>query len=340
MRTHLAWQRGLLFLLAAGLLLWVAATVSVTDALAALRQLSPVELLLLLAVNALIFLSFTARWWIFLRALGHRVPYLRLVGYRLTAFGISYFTPGPHFGGEPYQVYAVARHQRVPTPDAIAAVTLDKLLEMLINFAVLVAGALLLLVSRGGLDPWLERQLILYALLLLALPVSLLIALWQGRQPLRGLLRKLGRGWADSPWGQALVQSERQAAWLCRTHPMAVAWATATTLLSWAAMAAEFWLVTQWLGLGLTPLQAATALVAARIAILLPMPAGLGALEASQALAMSSLGLDPAYGVAIALLIRGRDVLLGLSGLALGGARVWQHASPHDPLAPQPVPPP
>ena len=64
MRTHLAWQRGLLFLLAAGLLLWVAATVSVTDALAALRQLSPVELLLLLAVNALIFLSFTARWWI------------------------------------------------------------------------------------------------------------------------------------------------------------------------------------------------------------------------------------------------------------------------------------
>jgi len=90
----------------------------------------------------------------------------------------------------------------------------------------------------------------------------------------------------------------------------------------------------------LTPLQAATALVAARIAILLPMPAGLGALEASQALAMSSLGLDPAYGVAIALLIRGRDVLLGLSGLALGGARVWQHASPHDPLAPQPVPPP
>ncbi|NMD35447.1 MAG: UPF0104 family protein, partial [Planctomycetes bacterium] len=50
--------------------------------------------------------------------------------------------------------------------------------------------------------------------------------------------------------------------------------------LSWLAIIGEFWLMTDVLGLGLTLPQAITALVAARVAILLPLPAALGALEA------------------------------------------------------------
>jgi hypothetical protein len=87
-----------------------------------------------------------------------------------------------------------------------------------------------------------------------------------------------------------------------------------------------------------------TALVAARIAILLPLPAGLGALEASQALAMESLGVDPSFGIAIAVMIRARDIVLGLAGLTLGGAHIWQKAgaarsqwptAPFEPMPPE-----
>jgi uncharacterized membrane protein YbhN (UPF0104 family) len=76
------------------------------------------------------------------------------------------------------------------------------------------------------------------------------------------------------------------------------------------------------LGLEMTLPQAVTAMVAARVAILLPLPAGLGALEASQALAMRGLGLSPAAGVSLSLLIRARDVLLGLLGLGLAALLV------------------
>jgi hypothetical protein len=61
--------------------------------------------------------------------------------------------------------------------------------------------------------------------------------------------------------------------------------------------------------------QLVTALTAARISILLLLPAGLGALEASQAMAFGVLGLDPAVGLSASLLIRARDSLLGLIGL-------------------------
>jgi uncharacterized membrane protein YbhN (UPF0104 family) len=61
------------------------------------------------------------------------------------------------------------------------------------------------------------------------------------------------------------------------------------------------------------------ALTAVRIAFLLPMPAGLGMLEAGQVLAMGLIGVNPALGVSLSLLIRIRDVIFGGLGLWLGG---------------------
>jgi hypothetical protein len=39
---------------------------------------------------------------------------------------------------------------------------------------------------------------------------------------------------------------------------------------------------------------------------------------------MESLGHDPSVGIAIAVMIRARDVILALVGMALGGAHIWQ----------------
>lgn len=69
---------------------------------------------------------------------------------------------------------------------------------------------------------------------------------------------------------------------------------------------AEFWLMARILGLGLTFGQAMAALLAMRWAVLLPLPAGLGALpEASLIFPRRTpvLGLDPAAGLSMALLI-------------------------------------
>lgn len=327
---NLPWRRIALFLLALALLVWVGRMISIRAALATLAQLGARELLLLAAVNLLIVATFSVRWWLLLQAQGQRVPYWRLLGYRLTAFGISYFTPGSHFGGEPYQVYATSHWHGAPTSVSIAAVTLDKILEMLVNFAVLMGGVLVLLATQGGLAPWVKQQLALYSLALLAIPLSLLVALWLGRHPLTGVITLLGKltrlPLAQKAWTQALHHSETQAIWLCRHHPQTVMLALLVTLISWVGVVGEFWLLTWLLELSLSPLQAMTSLVAARIAILLPVPAGLGALEASQVLAMGSLNIDPSVGIAIAVVIRARDVALGLGGLALGGVHVWQKA--------------
>ena len=324
----LSWQNLLLPLLSVALLVWVARTISLRATLDTLKQLGTSELILLVAINIAVLTTFTGRWWLLLHTLGQRIPIWRLMGYRLTAFAISYFTPGSHFGGEPYQVFAVSHFHNVPVPISLAAITLDKLLEMLINLAVLVAGALILIAMQSGLAPWIEWQIALYALLLLAVPTSLLIALWRGRHPLTGVIQFVSkiirRPLQKSGWAQTIQQSEVQAIWLCRGHPRMVGLAFLITIFTWVGVIWEYWLLTNMLGLSLSTQQLVASLVAARIAILLPVPAGLGALEAGQMLAMESLGLDPNVGVAIAVVIRARDVVSGLVGLVLGGSHIWQ----------------
>jgi uncharacterized membrane protein YbhN (UPF0104 family) len=59
-------------------------------------------------------------------------------------------------------------------------------------------------------------------------------------------------------------------------------------------------------------------IAAARIAILVPVPAGLGSLEAALVLVSRAMGEPAAVGAALSLLIRLRDTGFGLFGLWLG----------------------
>jgi uncharacterized protein (TIRG00374 family) len=332
-------------LAAVALLIFVVRSVSLEEVWHALQRLTPAELVILAAVNGAILVTLAARWWIFLHAQGYTLPYWYLVRYRLTAFSINYFTPGSHFGGEPYQVYAVSAWHGVPYSISIAAVTLDKLLELLVNFAFLTGGILLVLRQQPLAGP-LEDQLLVAALLLLLLPMALLAALGLGKHPFSRPI-VLFRAWrghqaddAEPQWLQVIRQSEAQVTLLCRARPRLFALAVIVSVLSWLMLVGEFWLMTAMLDLGMGPWAALTAMVAARLAILLPLPAALGTLEASQMLAASALGLSPAAGVALSLVIRGRDVLVALLGLGLGGAdvwrRLWQRSPAVDDVAPLP----
>ncbi len=301
---------------------------------AQLSQLRLDEIALLVAANLVVLATFSARWWILLYAQGYVVPYHKLMGYRLATFAVSYFTPGPHLGGEPLQVYLVSQRHGVPTAASLAAVVLDKLIEMIFNFTFIVLGVLFVLQWQRGAAQQLQVGPLAGFGLLFMVPVVLLGALVMGRHPLSGPLvaaLKLwermsgGEGRAGSRHGRlrhfavTLRESEELGSRLFRARPGLLAAAIAASLVSWIAIIGEFWLMTYILGLGLSLPEAMYALLAARAAILLPLPAAVGVLEASQALAMASLGLPAAYGISLSLLIRGRDVLLGLAGLGLAG---------------------
>ncbi|MEJ5249534.1 MAG: lysylphosphatidylglycerol synthase transmembrane domain-containing protein [Caldilinea sp.] len=324
----------LIWLALAIALLWLTLrAVDLREVWERLRRLEPEQIGLLLLINLAVLATFSLRWWLLLLAQGYRISYALLIGYRLATFAVSYFTPGPHFGGEPLQVYLVSSRHGVPLSASVAAVVVDKTLEMTTNFTFLTLGALFLVQAHPMLGIG-QTQLLFTTVALLLAPLSLLIALLAGGRPLSALLKvfdRMGQRWSayrgsafrpftETRWARAIYNSEAQSVALCRNHPGFLLLAVGASLLSWGAIIGEFWLMTAVLGMRLTIAEAITALLAARIAILLPMPAAIGALEASQALAMRMLGQSSAAGVSLSLLIRARDVLFGVAGLGLAGA--------------------
>ena len=296
------------------LLWWAFQQVPLDQVWDTLRQLKIAQIGIWLFFNVLLILLMTGRWWMFLRVLGNPVSYIDLTRYRLASFAISYFTPGPQFGGEPLQVLALRQRHQVPGTIGTASVSLDKLLELIANFSFLVFGIVLALSGAWLPEGW-RSSGILLSTGLLAIPLAYLVGMLNGKKPLTWVITQLPEPITRTRFSGSIKAVEDQMSGFCVQHPCTILAASLVSLSVWVGMIAEYWLMTRFLGLNLTFSQAVSALVAARLALLTPLPGGLGALEASQIMAIQTLGLPISYGASIAIMIRFRDLSFGILGL-------------------------
>jgi len=308
------------YVVLAALLYFALRNAPFTEIWKALTQLRLSQLAILFVINALVIVSIAARWWVIVRAENPAVPFLPLIRYRLSVFGLSYFTPGPQVGGEPLQVLYLQRNHGVSFARATSAVIMDKLLELLGNFILIgvgfTAAVRVGLISGNGTQ---ALGSLIPVAAILTWPVIHLILLHRGRHPISSLLRSAISLIGSPGWVRLIMVSERMAAAFARRRFKALLIALGFSMLAWAGMAAEYFLIASFLNINLSFEQTLGALTAALFAFLLPLPGGLGALEASQVYAMTTLGYAPALGISLSLIMRGRDILNGGLGLLLAG---------------------
>jgi len=84
-------------------------------------------------------------------------------------------------------------------------------------------------------------------------------------------------------------------------------------------MFAEYTLMLRFLGGSFASPQIFLAFLTSLLAFLTPLPGGLGALEASQVMVITSFGATAAIGLSVSLLMRARDVIFGLMGIFFAG---------------------
>jgi uncharacterized membrane protein YbhN (UPF0104 family) len=218
------------------------------------------------------------------------------------------------------QVFYLKQNHGLTFARATSAVIMDKLLEFLANF--LLIGAGLTAALRVGIIPRSGMQalgsLIPMAVILLWPAVHLLL-LHRGKYPVSGLIRFASPLIGNPAWARLIIVSERMAASFTRRRLPALLGALFFSLATWAGMAAEYFLMAEFLNVHLSFEQILAALTAALFAFLMPLPGGLGALEASQVYALTAMGYTPAIGISLSLLMRARDILNGGLGLLLAG---------------------
>lgn len=301
---------------------WAVNYLPVGEIWATLQGLNPLNLAVWLSFNIFIVLVLCLRWWWIIRLQGYRLSLFRTLAYRLVGYSVSYFSPGTQFGGEPLQVYYLEKRESIPRAEALASVTLDKLFELLSNFTFLAAGTLFIL-NQGTLITIIPKNLMLAMIAsLLLLPLLYMIGLWAGRRPLTWLavrmptrLKKRGILGSIHP---LVTAAEERIAILMRHKPAGLAGVFVLSGVIWVFFIAEYWLMLYILGTNPAFTDAVSGLTALRLSFLSPVPGGLGALEASQVLAAKWMGFGTAVGISASLLIRGRDITLGLLGFLFG----------------------
>jgi uncharacterized membrane protein YbhN (UPF0104 family) len=155
-------------------------------------------------------------------------------------------------------------------------------------------------------------------ILLLLWPPIHIILLYHGKYPVSVVLRKF----SNNKFVRFIAASERMAGTFCRRHLGSLLSAIFVSVLAALGMVVEFFCISLFLGIHLSFWQTIAAWTAGWLAFLVPLPGGLGALEASQVFALGAFGISAVSAIGVTLLIRARDLLIGGLGLLLVSHRV------------------
>lgn len=306
-----------LWLAVLGLAAWALAQLPFKAIAQSVAALSWQQWLLWSGVNALLLALATQRWWLLLAMLQVKVGFIRLLLIRQAGQAVNFITPGPQVGGEPLQVFWLCRQQAVPMHKAILSLGLDRFYEVAVNFSLLLLGvALLIIVGLELVGSAKILALLLSLLLALALLGWLLV-----RQPLwlkRSLLRLAGR------WQQQLRLEKIKGHWqtfsrnlqqLFNTEKPRLLLAVLLSLITWLVLLGEFKLLLDFVDIQTSWPEFIFLVVAMRLALLLPVPGGIGPLEAAVFWSCQSLGLPSSAAISLIALMRLRDALVLLAGL-------------------------
>lgn len=315
--------RGFLWFASLVLLGWIFNNLPLNAIVAALHGLSAWQWLAWIGVNIAILVVYVQRWRCLTLVAGLDIDFKALFIVRQAGQSISFITPGPQFGGEPFQVYWLWKKFSSSGPQALLSVLLDRFYELWINFALLLLGIVVLMLTPAlGLTDWTVLAMIL-TLVVVGLSWSGWFLLsYQGK--LSEWIKRLGQRWQhnqllqriDAHWDE-LAERLRT---LIRTRKPDLSLALCLALLGWAGMIFEIWMLLHFFAIkpGFTTL--VFILVGMRLAFLLPLPGGVGSLEAGIFWCFAVLDLPLGGAGAMIAMIRLRDAIV----LLVGFVALWR----------------
>ena len=308
----------LIWLVALALFAWVCQQLPLALLSQMLAQLNLVQWLSWIGLNLALILAATLRWWLFTQILGRTVRFWELLKLRQAGQALNFLTPGPQLGSEPLQIVYLWRHQHLELAKALLSLSLDRFYEVWVNLAVLLLAASILLSSAPGIN---LNSLQLLGMLCIGLMALTLFAGWIAHAPeqLQYCLLKIIRPWQAHPrlqnFSHHLHSLAQELKTVLKQQQAALVWGLLLSLLSWAGLLAELWLLLSFLDLPITLTSFLLILLSLRLALLLPLPGGLGSMEAALIWTFATLDFPGTSGFELIALMRLRDVLVILLGL-------------------------
>lgn len=270
-----------------------------------------------LALSAAVFVTYAIRSGVVLRAMdpsGTSPSTAALVGFRAAEHAVSSLLPSAHLSGEPVRVLLLRRrghHWR----ESISAVAMDRMLDVSASSIAgpIYVGWFFLANHRSAwAAPW-----IMGAMIAGTVGLGLFyVHAYRGGTLISIFAR---RGFFPAVKG-SLEAIDRHLARFLRTPSFRVG--LALSFLAEALVLAELWTLSRAFALPISLPTLVGVMVGMGIAQLVPVPAAVGSLEATEVGVLALAGGSASLGLAVGLLVRVREtlwILVGLAALYLEG---------------------
>ncbi len=269
-------------------------------------------------INSIIILIYVYRWLLINNGIDFKTNFLKLLLVRQAGQSFSYITPGPQFGGEPLQIYWLWKTDNYLGHKAFLSVALDRIFELWINFSVLCCGIIILMLfSNTDITVW-YYSLIICVVMVIGIFLFGRLLISHDSVIISRLKKAIGY-WQHSPRLKSLtlhMENVSKDAHSFFIRKPGVFYSTVlVSIIGWMGMLAELWLVLEFLKIKLSIIDFVFLVIAMRLALLLPVPGGVGTIEATIFWVFTSLGLNTFDVVGMIAFIRVRDLAIVSAGM-------------------------
>ena len=307
----------LLFLIGGGILVALVLDVGPRNIAQAFILFGLLPFVMFVSISLLNFALYVYRWRFILNKglpKSQCLSFWRLYLHRMSGYAFMYILPMSIFGSEPIRV-GLLHEDGVPLKRATSSVVIDLAFELTAFILFVSIGLVLALFEHVALGSsgWL---LILALGLFTALLVAFYVATISGRGFFRTIFRffRLHERKGFRKLDRWLEGMEAQMTQFLNGHPKIMLWLLFLSLVMVSFKAFETWFIVYFLGTTLTFSQAFLASTIPGLAMLIPVPGGLGFYEAGNTGLFALLGI-PVNAIVLVLIIRLRDIVFVAIGL-------------------------
>ena len=259
--------------------------------------------ILFIIIIFLSFIPYTYRLKVILKAYGYTIPIFKLVKQTIAGFAVSYITPVSRLGGEPLRIYLLKKECGVDYKVGTTGVILDKFIEILGSASYGIIGLVLLIYT---IPTPLIFKIIFGSCVVLSLIVlgAFYYCSVHQYKSLSALLRLIKLDKKYKKFNKALIDIESHLSDFFINHKKSFCLSFMFYIISGMMFILEFKFLLLSIGINVSILSLILIINIWGLINFIPVPGGLGFLEASQSGIFYLLVGDGTVGLSMSLLLR------------------------------------
>jgi len=282
------------------------------------ENITPIYLIPYAILTTLTFFASTWRLQVILKAYEKKVPFFSLLYQNIAGYALCYVTPAVRLGGEPLKAYMLKKENNIDLKTGSSALILDKFVELFGSAIIGIIG-LILLFFLPNISPILKIILAIIIILGVFILFIIYYLTITDKGPFLHLYKLLEFFILkkSKKFEKILKQVEDKMKNFFVNHKKEFLISFSFYCLYGFISVFELKFLLLALGIQASITEAILILVVLGIVNLIPVPAGLGFLEAGQSGLFEILKSSGVIGLAFSLLIRLRNITFTVIGFAL-----------------------